>query len=119
MALDPQQIKAAALDARQKFEQGIAAMGGDCAFTLRGTGEKFSVKGVIKHQPEAELTGGINQDRRRLSVSDIDWSAAAPAGREPQKGDQVVIDGHRHAIMEADPVLMSGIRILWRIRLRG
>lgn len=103
---------------RQAFDDLIQSEGHTCNFELR-SGEKFAVKGALRFQAEDQLTDGINQDRRKLSIMASRWSAAAPPGRDPEKGDLVTVDGRRHRIMEADPALCSGQRLGWRIKLTG
>lgn len=118
MPINTAQVKTAVAAAKQVYEDGIAAMGSDCAFKLR-TGETFTIRGVLRHQAEQSATDGINQDRRRLTVAADRWDAAAPPGRMPNKGDQVTIDGQRYGVMEADAVNMADLRIHYRIHLTG
>ena len=98
------------------FDARIQAEGVDCDFTLR-SGETFTIRGVLRFQPEESRTDGIQADRRKLSVMESRWAAAAPANRNPEKGDRVVVMGQRFAIEEADPVFGGQQRIGWRIKL--
>ena len=116
--IDQAKIKAAVLASKQVYEDGINAAGVDCDFTLR-TGQQFTIRGVIKYQAEQSMTDGVNQDRRRLTVAADTWDALAPAGQMPFKGDRVNIDGSRFAVMEADPVRMSDVKVVYRMRLTG
>lgn len=103
---------------KQAFDDMIENEGSLCEFRLR-SGEVFSIKGVMRFTAEEQMTDGLSQDRRKLSIMADRWSAQAPPARDPEKGDQVVVDGRRHGIMEADPAVASGQRIGWRLRLTG
>jgi hypothetical protein len=100
------------------FDSMINDAGSDCTFELY-TGETFTVKGVLRFTPELGLTEGINHDSRKLSVMGKRWANVAPPDRFPEKGDQVTINGCKYAIEEADPAMVSGSMIGWRIKLRG
>lgn len=112
MAIPVQQVISA-------FDAMIQGDGSDCTFTLRG-GAAFTIKGVLRFTSENDLTAGLVQDNKKLSVMAHRWEKAVPvAGRIPEKGDQVTIDGHRYAIDEVNAALVSNVRIGWRITLRG
>lgn len=111
MAVNWTQIKA-------DFDAAIQAEGSDCAFTLR-TGEQFVLRGTLRFLSEEGISDGLNQDRRKLSVMADRWENAAPASRNPEKGDQVVVHGRRFAVEEADPATGGNQVIGWRLRLKG
>jgi hypothetical protein len=100
------------------FDEFIQSNGADCEFRLR-TGEVFVIRGAARFQAEQGMTEGLQQDRRRLSVMEARWRAAAPTGRDPEKGDQVTVSGTRFAIQEADPAIVQNRVIGWRIKLKG
>lgn len=103
---------------RTAFDTQIQAEGSDCDFLLR-SGETFTLRGVLRFQPEESRTDGIQADRRKLSIMAHRWETAAPPGRLPEKGDQVIVEGQRFAIEEADPALGGQQRVGWRIKLRA
>ena len=103
---------------KSAFDTAIQQNGVDCTFTLR-SGETFTIKGFLRFQREELLTEGMNQDRRKLSFMEDRWRVEAPIGRDPEKGDQVVVSGRRFAIEEADPQLFQDVVIGWRVRLMG
>ena len=103
---------------QKAFDDLIQADGVDCSFVLRDT-TAFTIRGMARFQAENSLTDGLQQDKRKLSVMETRWRAAAPLGRNPEKGDQVTIHGHRYAVEEADPALMQNTILGWRIKLKG
>ena len=103
---------------KQDFDSAMQSEGSDCAFVLR-SGEQFTIKGVLRFLPEVTMTDGLHQDRRKLSVMADRWEAAAPANRDPEKGDQVTVHGRRFAVEEADPATGGNQVIGWRLRLKG
>ena len=98
---------------RSAFDAQIQADGVDCDFTLR-SGETFTIRGVLRFEPEESRTDGIQADRRKLSIMASRWEAAAPVNRHPEKGDRVAVMGQRFAIEEADPAIAGQERIGWR-----
>lgn len=110
--------KADWLRVRADFDSVLQQEGTDTEFRLM-SGEVFTLRARVRSSGEQDLTDGVSQDRRRVTVMAHRWDAAAPAGRSPQKGDQVVIDGRRHAVEEADPRLAGGIRITWNLVVKG
>ena len=103
---------------RSAFDARIQADGVDCGFMLR-SGETFTIRGVSRLQSEESRTDGLQIDQRKLSIMSHRWEAAAPAGRHPEKGDQVTVLEQRFAIDEADPVLVEQQRIGWRLKLKA
>ena len=103
----------------QEFDKFLEANGSPCRFELADSKLTFTIKGGLRMQAEEPISAGINQEHRKLSVMAKRWKTAAPPGRDPQKGDRVTVDSHRFAIMEADPAVAGGVRIGWRLRLRG
>ena len=100
------------------FDTVIQDVGTVCDFTLR-SGEQFQLRGVKAGLADEVMTDGLNQGNIKLSVIATRWAAAAPAGRKPEKGDQVRILGHRYAVMTSEPAFMANTMVGYRMRLRG
>jgi len=118
MSLDATKIRSAVAATRQAMDEAITAMGQTGQFRLR-TGEVFSLPVALRFRQEQLLTDGISQDQRTCTFSASAWSTAAPAGQDPQKGDQVSVMNRRYAFDRVDPTDMGGLRIYWRATLKG
>ena len=93
MAISPADITKAinALDAE------IQALGVDTQFTLRGGGT-FTIRTLTSNKRDENLTEGLQQDGFDIKFMANRWRASAPATRWPEKGDQLLRNGRRHAI---------------------
>ena len=100
------------------FDTMVEQNGTACDFTLRD-GTAFTIKGVLFNLADEQLTDGLNQDNARLQIMHKRWSAFVAPGRDPEKGDQVRIDGHRFAIQRVDRKLFQSVIVGYRMRIRG
>jgi hypothetical protein len=96
----------------------IENSGNNTAFTLH-TGEKFTIKTVRKKKPDENITEGLQQNGFELQFMAKRWSASAPVGRNPEKGDQVVVDGRRFALESSKAITYGDIRIGYIARVLG
>lgn len=78
------------------LKSAFNALGSDAVFTLRD-GTTFSIKVSFGFRGSQDMTDGLQQETLRVKFIADDWDDASP-GRQPEKGDQVVFDGHRYAI---------------------
>jgi hypothetical protein len=62
----------------------------------RRDGQKFTIKIFERRSRVEELTDGLSQQGYRVRVISSDWERLA--GGPPEKGDQIMIAGRRHAI---------------------
>jgi hypothetical protein len=99
------------------FDGMIQANGVDTDFTLMD-GATFRLKAVPRFSPTLDMTTGLQQEGRQVSVMSARWDAVSP-GRPPQKGDQLAMLGKRFAIQDYDPVLADNRVIGYRIKLRS
>ena len=83
------------------------------AVTLRD-GSTFNIRGFERRRSGEELSDGLTQQDYWFRVVKADWDGLA--GRPPDKGDQLVIGGRRHAIEESHHHALAG---LYMMRLRG
>lgn len=79
------------------WKQFLHETGVDADFVLR-SGETFRIKVVRKVRPDRDMTDGLVQQGFDVQFMYSDWHAQAPAGRGPEKGDQLTMAGRRHAI---------------------
>lgn len=84
------------------FDSMIEANGQDVDVVLRDGITTFSLKGVMRKAPVQNMTDGLQQEQDRLSVMRDRWDAGA--GRDPEKGDQVTLNGRRQAVQSVNAV---------------
>jgi|GEM_PF-4315013 len=84
---------------QRHLDDGFENLGHTANVTLR-SGETFDIKATVGFRREVGLTEGLAQNTERLKFRCSEWDAASP-GRAPQKGDQIVVQGRRHAIQAA------------------
>ena len=73
-------------------------------------GAPFDIKGFMKRQPVEELSDGLTQQGYYLRVNSKDWDAKA--GKNPEKGDQVVVYGRRYAVERWQLVGLADIYVM-------
>jgi hypothetical protein len=94
------------------------AIGVPTEFRLH-SGERFTVKVAKKKRPDENLSDGLQQKGFELQVLAKEWRAKAPANRDPEKGDQIVTAGRRHALENASKVQYGSIEIGFVCRVVG
>ena len=91
----------------------LVANGPLATFTLRTTGEIFSLHVGTGRGQSRGITDGIDQERYRLRVIVEDWAGLAPVGRRPEKGDLVEVNGRRHRIDEVHESPLSAMYVVY------
>jgi hypothetical protein len=116
----PSSIQQALTEVERKMREVIQSLGNNCDFELRGTAPAvtFTVKGTLAGRSEDDLTAGLDQDVRWLTIAARDWNAASP-GRPPSKGDLVTVEGHRHRVMDTVLDAAGNVQIRWRLMVKG
>lgn len=114
----PNSITQAVQQAAQKIHEVIRELGVDCVFTLRDSNAVFTVPGTLSGFREEDITPGLDQDSRQLTISAQSWRSVSPM-RDPEKGDMVVIGGRRHRVMDTTLDAAANIQIRWRLVVKG
>jgi hypothetical protein len=79
------------------FDAEIEAVGVPTQFVLRD-GTTFTIKTLANNRPDENLTEGLVQQGFDIKFMAGRWDAATPTGRQPEKVDQLIRAGRRHAI---------------------
>ena len=104
---------------RDAFDQMIEANGSDADVKLRDS-TQFQMRMVERNRmPNSELTSGISQREFSALCMYHRWVAAAPADREPEKGDQITMNGRRKAVDSVGRVGPDATPIGYIMRFRG
>lgn len=101
------------------WDSFIQQNGNDTQVLLNDGVTTFTVKTAMRKRPVENLTDGLQQENDRLSVMASRWETGAGAGRMPEKGDILTINGRRQAIASANTVAMQDTLIAFNIELRG
>jgi hypothetical protein len=116
--MNPAQVQAAMSQAVTVWANLISTVGVDSEFRLRD-GTRFTIKTVRRRKPDEPLTDGIHQKGFEIQFMARDWSAAAPPGVRPEKGDQVVMVGRRYAIETSKLTQYGTLEIGYVCRVLG
>lgn len=103
---------------RSDFDALLQAEGTPCEFRLKGGGSVFTLRARVRNQAEDELTAGMQQDFAYITVMANRWEAASP-GRDPSKGDMVVVNGKRHMVQETKLRIAANLPITWTLQVKG
>lgn len=114
----PANIAQAVAQAIGAFSRIIREVGNQTEFRLR-SGEVFTIYTAAHKRSDENLTAGIQQLGFQLKFMASDWTSAAPPGRAPEKGDQVVHMGRRHAIEWAKLISYNDTPIGWIVQVLG
>ena len=114
----PATVQQAITEAERKIREVIQALGCDASFVLRDSAATFTVKATLSGRSEDDLTPGLDQDVRWLTIAARDWNTASP-GRAPSKGDLVTVEGHRHRVMDTVLDAVGNVQIRWRLAVKG
>lgn len=90
--------------------------------TLRRLGnsppDEVECTGKIDGDAAASLAGQAAQFRRRVIISDVEIAASGWPG-PPVRGDLVIADGARMAVMAVDTVVIGTETVMHRLELLG
>lgn len=100
----------------QMWEQFTNESGIDTQFTLRD-GTQFTIKAVRKVRPDEKLTDGLLEQGFDVQFMHSHWHANAARG--PEKGDQLVMAGRRHAIEFHKLHQIANVPVGYVCRVRG
>lgn len=101
------------------FDQMIQTNGSTADVTLRN-GTQFSMRMALRgRNPNEPLTDGISERRAWAQFMASRWEAAAPADRDPEKGDHVTMNGRRRAISSVEVRAIDDVRVVFLILLEG
>lgn len=70
-------------------------------FLLHDTKARFTLNVARRKKMPENVTSGVQQKGFEIQFMGFRWNAAAP--RPPEKGDQVTVEGRRHAIESVTP----------------
>jgi hypothetical protein len=118
MTINQTALRTAVNDAITAWDSSINAIGVNTTFTLH-TGETFTIKTVRRKKPDENMTEGLQQKGFEIQFMAKNWVANAPAGRHPEKGDQLSMAGRRHAIESSKLVEAAGVSIGYIARVMG
>ena len=101
------------MDIANEIQRVISVIGvdGDWALT---SGETFTIKMAPRYRRNDPLTGGSSQELDILSIAYADWQ-----GRDPEKGDQVTVNGHKYTVQESRLVSFSNKPQGYRVQVKG
>ena len=116
--MDTAAVKKALGQAIKAWDDFIGATGIDTDFRLH-TGERFSLRVVRRRKADEDITDGLQQKGFEIQFMASQWVRLAPAGRRPEKGDQVTMEGRRHAIETAKLVSYDNTEIGYVARVLG
>lgn len=116
--LNPAQIRNALNTAITQWETVITAMGLDSQFTLH-SGEQFTIKVIRRKKIDENITEGLQQHGFEIQFLAKHWDQNAPTGRAPEKGDQLIMAGRRHAIESSKLIQYGTARIGFVARVVG
>lgn len=101
------------------WDDFVQQNGSVATVTLRD-GTTFDVTMVERgRNPNEDVTDGISARRATLQCMYSRWAAAAPANRDPEKGDRVRINDRVRAISSVERKSMGSVDIGWLLRLVG
>ena len=118
MSVNTTEIRQALDRAINEWEVLFNVMGVDTQFTLH-TGEQFTVKAVRRKRADENLTDGLQQRTFEIQILARHWQAVAPAGRHPEKGDQIVMAGRRHALEASKLIEFANTQVGYISRVLG
>jgi len=75
----------------------IQNLGVSTTFTLR-SGETVTLHTLTSNKQDENITDGLQQEGFDIKFMANRWAAQAPTNRRPEKGDQLMRNGRRHAL---------------------
>mgnify|MGYP001812655387 CR=1 FL=1 len=95
----------------------LQANGNTASVTLNDGVTTFTVKTGMRKRVGENLTDGLQQENDRLLVLASRWDPEA--GRAPEKGDQLTINGRRQAVEAVNSVGVGDTVWAYNLELRG